>query len=159
MRNKILTITLIITVIIIWGWVVYIIINKKVEISHKENMQKKTEKNNQIEKHDSLILSYRDPFLGGQGSQIIKKQVYIRKKTNPIKVNIWADIKFLGVISSTDGKNKIGIILFNGVEKMIKEGSSIENYRFIKYYNDSTTVTLYKEMKTIKKQRNEVYKN
>lgn len=135
MKNKKITYLLLIVSIVLWGfigWKVYSTFNftqPEIPIAKKETLI--------IEKDSiSLLLNYRDPFLGKYNSSIIvkdtilanKKQIAVSslQKTEPIA----PQVQFKGVMSV--GKVLMAILKKDSRVVSIKIGEEIDGYKLIK---------------------------
>ncbi|MFA6924756.1 MAG: hypothetical protein WC223_10955 [Bacteroidales bacterium] len=157
MKNKKSLYFLIPLVVIVWGLIVYKIINNKNEDYSTTNIAHNL-KNNQetqnITDTFKLLADYNDPFLGKIAPvRVISK---IQKKQSPPKVEEkkllnWPKIVYGGIIKNKSSNKTVIIVNINGIGKLMSEGEIFNNIRIKKIYKDSIIAEFNNETKKIVK--------
>lgn len=119
-------------VVIIWGAVIYKVVDA---LSEEPESQSELSLTAPIKKHIierdtfSLIEIDRDPFLG---------KLYTRervKKSNNENNNLvmeWPAIEYLGMVSDPDSRSKVYLIVINGKSFFMEKGSETESVSLVK---------------------------
>lgn len=172
MKNKPLTIVLIVAVVCIWAWIMFSIFDFMK--SPAVVLQQKTKSVQRIVKDDSLIveyvlrLNYKDPFLKnvytGRSTNIESNkssgttpQSYLKdKKTVSVKNDVVSTdpiptIHYAGRIQNVKLKKPIAILMINNNEFMMQEGESQDGILLTKILNDSIKVQFSKKIFYVKK--------
>jgi hypothetical protein len=156
------TYLLITAAVLIWGGFIYIV------ISDQKNDQElvKTDswmaelKKEAKDKTDtfSLMLNYRDPFLGKNDVKPVVTNYTGPKNIIPAKapvlpvVNHWPQIKFSGTIKNNKSNKTIALLTVNGQSLLLSQGDKfLEQFTLSKTTADSVEITLLKEKKIFKK--------
>lgn len=104
-----------------------------------------------------LIASYRDPFLGNTSVvtpvNISKHNAGLTKEdffpqTNQVK---WPDIIYNGLITGKQGNEKIGLVIINNRNYLVRRGEIREDALFSDPFPDSIVVFFQKQRRIIKK--------
>lgn len=151
MKSKKLTILLICAVTAVWGIIIHRILFNDESGGYQPvftNMKQLDEPIDQYfirEDTNTLVLTYRDPFLGevySEPKQVIDNSqafVAVPVKAEPIPIN-WPAIQYSGYISNSINKNRISIVSVNGKERMIAEGEVFADVKLVKNEEDSILV-------------------
>lgn len=148
MKNRKITIILLILVLVIWGVVIFrIILNKPSQvIIHKELPDSIHSINSEFLRfaYDSTLI---DPFLNQthfKSTEVRKFNVIkgnVRSKSKEfLKVEAFPNIMFYGLISNSESGKKIAIISVNNVKHIIEEGSILMGLIFREFNKDSILV-------------------
>jgi len=152
MKNKKLTILLICAVAAVWGIIIYrILFNEesggaKPLFASVKLIDEPLDQYFIKEDTASLVLSYRDPFLGGVYSDL--KHIADHSQASvaiapavvePIPIN-WPAIQYSGYISNSSNQNGVSIVSVNGKERMVAEGEVFEGVKVVKNNKDSILV-------------------
>ena len=100
------------------------------------------------EEEYTLLLNYRDPFLGKTetgieksniGSAVKKKKMAkIKEPGKPIDVSF---ISYAGMITNPSTKRKVALITIKGRQSMVAEVEVLDDVKFIKNYRDSIQIS------------------
>lgn len=112
-------------------------------------------------KEDSftIVADYRDPFLGGraaaesnnsEGSSNINTKPKSNAATNHDN-NLWPIINYKGMIKNNNSNKRIGIIVINGSEHVVNQGSVINEIVVENIEKNQIKVRYQKEHKIISK--------
>jgi len=149
-NNKQSTYLLLVVVAIVWGLIFYRIFiglrPSSPAMPQKQNVMPTiyTEEKNT---HFELFANYRDPFLGKVYGQKTKptapkpppKKIQPKKIVPPIpKSNL--KLFFLGLVSSSKYKKKVGFIRYNNKEQMIEEGEQLQDITIVRFTKDSMLI-------------------
>ncbi len=109
----------------------------------------------------SLILAYRDPFLGnnlylangGSSNQIITSQVIPKtiETPKPIVAIDCPNIKYLGLILNKKNGQYVSLMNIEKKEFLMLEGQEINGVKILKAFKDSVIIQYKKEIKIYKK--------
>ena len=159
MKNKKMMIVLIPLVVVIWGLVLYRILDfQSDEVAtlpppSKAVIDTNTAKNEVFH----IVADYRDPFLGRVAKKtkpkpkdaIARKKV-IKKPPIPVK---WPPIVFGGVIRNQQSKQEVAILTVNQQEALLAVDDKLQGVTLKKIFNnDSILVAMNQHKKTIRKQ-------
>lgn len=158
MNKKVLNSVLLVSVLSIWGYVLYSKVLGNGDSPVQEENVQNTANTSRIIKKDSFILkaNYRDPFLGktirikpkNTTSPIVsnKKNVQISKKA--IAEVKWPSIRYYGLIKNTSKKNSgTGLMSIDGKSHKINKQDEINDLRIISLNKDSVVVKFNKSTK------------
>jgi hypothetical protein len=155
-KNKNLLYILILGTLLIWGVILYKIMNvigsEKDELNSEKNYIAMVDKNESLPDTFTILANYTDPFLGKLPSTEKKstplKVVELQK---PIVITPWPAIVYLGVIKNQKSNKQFVMVQINNQSNAMKLGEIIEGVTLLKVYKDSVEVKFNKEKKFIKK--------
>lgn len=167
-NNKKLTYILIPVVLIIWGGILFKIMQYRSSDETSGNSIPSYTENKEIamEKDSfSLIADYNDPFIKRRysppkekSSSAESKVVSTRRNRSPQRsprVNRrrvrWPNIAYGGVIINENNKELTALINLNNTNRLLYEGDVFEDVTLLEIYNDSIIVSYMDEQKTIPK--------
>ena len=169
MKNKPLTIGLIIAVVGIWAWIVFSIFDftKSSDIvQFKTNKQIGTTVfGDSVKQEYVLSLNYKDPFLkkgyvGKDNVHLIQNNtdaspVY-SKVIKPVVVDVKADeplpvIQYAGRMQNAKIKKPLAILIINDTEYMMQEGDVHDGVLLNKILNDSVQLKFSKKVFYVRK--------
>jgi hypothetical protein len=151
MKNKKFTYFLGFLVLVVWGGIIYRILdtvsedeNVVVPKHRKENKQPYNDYS--MVKHTAhLSLNYRDPFKLARRKEtaetITNKRVV--SATTPVKSRpdfSWGFIKYSGYIRNPGSKNLVAVVSINNKSVMMSEGETVDQVKLIKNMRDSIKV-------------------
>ncbi|MHC1705777.1 MAG: hypothetical protein AB9846_17885 [Tenuifilaceae bacterium] len=149
-KNK--NIILGVVVIAIWGLIAFKIVSyfnstSKVELP-ATNVFKTAGIKVKREKY-TIDATYRDPFLNEVKEKIVKsdqnlRDVSFQVSKPPVK---WPDIKYNGIIESTNKSKRVGLLQINKKVFLVNEGDSTARVIVIAMYKDSLRLKYDKEVK------------
>lgn len=162
MNKKKVNYILIPVVLLIWGYIAYIIING---FSKEEKTFTINNRLSPIEidsvKSDSFVLqaNYIDPFLKNKtyqtsrsSSKIISKPKINTPKKEVIKPSVnWNFIHYHGRIKNQKTGKHVAMMNISGKDYLINEGESKDDVKLIKLLEDSIKISYQKEYAFIKK--------
>ncbi len=143
-KNKLTIYILLLLSIGIWSivaWRIYRSFKKELPTSQITTTEiKKTKKAN-----TSLLLNYRDPFLGDYSRKMEKtkrkkpKSVARKQKVSPPQLDIVPDFQYKGVIRL--GKEVQAIVSRNGENRMLKSKDKIGEFNIMEIKDDKLVVS------------------
>lgn len=160
MNKKTLNSILLISVLAIWGYVLYSkFYNGETVLSEDENLINNTPVRSHIKKDSfELRANYRDPFLGKASRPVYKpkknqgKSTQInRKKKPPLKKTeqVWPTIRYYGLVKNASRKKSgTALISINGKTHHVNNGEKVDNIEVRSIQGDSIKVKFNKELKT-----------
>jgi hypothetical protein len=153
LKNKTKTYVLLIAVLVVWGLIVYKIINglnpelpelKPQEItmafSPKAIMQVDT---------FSIQKTNRDPFLGTLQTQSTIKSKNTSKNLKPKEEEPWPQVSYGGLIKRQNSKEEVFVVTINTVQHLVKKGQVIEEIILLKGDQKNITVRYKNKQKVI----------
>jgi hypothetical protein len=158
-KNKKLTYILLPAVILIWGMIVYRVMNASPsgtrvnEAFHNESAAPAV-----VNDTFSLLANYRDPFrtapakkiMTSSGSEVKSSPVKEKKVTTPV-VSSWPQIVYGGLIRNQQSKKELAMVQVNGQGNFMRTGDIAGDVRLLKVFKDSIIVSFGKEKKSIRK--------
>jgi hypothetical protein len=151
-------------VVIVWGLIAYkIIVGMN---AGDDNLTFTADTNNHFINNMeadtfSLILAYRDPFLGKNLYQQQESNVWNnednnqkKKQTELIKQPVtisWPGVAYLGLILNKKTGIYVSLIKIDNKEHLLLEGQEAKGIKVLKANKDSVIVQFQKEIKTFKK--------
>lgn len=137
MKSKATTYLLIAVVIIVWGIIGWRIFSPKDDAAQSPPAPKKTGVAAQAA--DTLVLNYRDPFLGAAAQP---KKAAKPPRTPPTAAPkpppepaVVHNLRYMGRI--TKNKAAYGLVEIGGTLNTMKAGETVEGYKLVKLYDDS----------------------
>jgi hypothetical protein len=170
MKNKPITIALIASVVLIWGWIMYSVFDfvgsPEIMTVKKKSLVSVIKENSVLSTYD-LLLNYKDPFLKKESSASLsssKNMNYSAASVLPIlaikkPVNLNVVVKeesiplvcYLGRIQNEKLKKPVAILLINSNEYMMKEGEENEGIFLKHILNDSLEIMFEKKVRYVRK--------
>ncbi|MDR2293312.1 MAG: hypothetical protein LBE11_07555 [Prevotellaceae bacterium] len=141
MKSKYTTYSLVILVIIIWGFIV-----KKVFFSADENVgiikTQQSPQNISPEQNDTLYFNYTDPFLKKhvkkrQQKQFSAKSTSSQPKKETVRKLDNISLQYVGYVKEKDNGIISYLVKINGVQHIIKQNENIDGLKLIKVTADS----------------------
>lgn len=154
MKNKKFLYILLPAVLVIWGSIFYKIYTSVKGTDIPESLASmKNMKEEPQEKEDtfSLLLNYRDPFLGKHGGVVNRPAIKASDEKTKVQKIQWPNIIYHGFIKNKSTKKVLALLEINGRESNIAAGNTIEGVSVKKIFKDSIIVAFKGEKKTIKK--------
>jgi len=170
MKNKPITIALIASVVLIWGWIMYSVFDF---VGSPEILTIKKKSLVSVIKEDSvfldydLLLKYKDPFLKKEYSASLSSSknmnysavsalpILVTKKIKNIELIVKEEsiptVGYLGRIKNDKLKKPVAILLINNNEYMMKEGEENEGVLLKKILNDSLEIMFEKKILYVRK--------
>jgi hypothetical protein len=117
----------------------------------------KMENTRQTKEAYSLILNYRDPFLGKMVSRNTpavvreKRPAFTKAENTTISVIPWTKIEYMGVLDNTSRNSRIASLRMDSVDYMGKSGDIVNGFKIGIIYKDSIQLFFAKQKKIIKK--------
>jgi hypothetical protein len=152
MKNKKLTYFLGFVVLMVWGIIIYRIIDASSgsddPVPVVSNTPQKEAYNDFAIAKDTthLLLNYRDPF--GLVKQKDTLSLAAKKSTHKSMISMdkkpafnWGFIQYSGYIRNPGSKKLITLISINGKNEMLSEGESRDNVKLIKNLRDSIKIS------------------
>ena len=165
MKNKKGLNTILITfMIIIWGVVLYKVVNvfgAETTLPEIANTLPIQERSLLEFKKDTFVFKNvkRDPFLGKRTKSelsLVPKLPEKSKKTATSRNNrtaeVWPQIQYYGFVKSDTKKGELVLIKINGRLHKVRSGETIETIKIKRVYRDSIRVENNRKQKTIKRQ-------
>lgn len=138
MKSKATTYLLVAGVVIIWGIILWKMFSPVKDTTPVAATSKKTES---VEtRRDTLILNYRDPFLGSfpkvdkTPKRVAAATAVVHQEPEQVQHNL----RYLGMI--TKDKVNYGLIEINGLLYTLKAGESADGYKVEKVFDGSVVV-------------------
>ncbi|MDF1676543.1 MAG: hypothetical protein P1U44_12585 [Vicingaceae bacterium] len=147
-------------VILVWGFVFYQLYGYFFSTPSYANTEEKTIINIDEIKKDtfSIVANYRDPFLSQKRVQTVNYQVATKtngtsktKKHTPPTVLKWPSIQYKGMIKNNNSERRVAIVNIDGKERIVKEGTTLNELKVVKIEKETITVSFQDEQKTINK--------
>ncbi len=147
-------------VILVWGFVFYQLYGYFFSKPDYTKTEEKTIINIDEIKKDtfSIVADYRDPFLSNNMVQTGINLVVNKtngssktKKNTSLTVLKWPLIQFKGMIKNNNSEKRVAIVIVDGKEQIVKEGTTLNELKVIKIEKETITVSFQKEQKTISK--------
>lgn len=171
MKNKKLQYILIPVVLVVWGLIIYRVLDFSRQDTPDDPSTVSTlqpnKNNNSVQDTFSLHANYRDPFLkharytgykyrktNASNQKTGKKKEKKKTETNialrrEILENIrWPDIKYGGIVQNTRSGEEVGLIEIDKQEFLIRENDSVQKVFIKGLHKDSVIVTYKKTRKT-----------
>ena len=168
MKNKKMTIVLILSVSAVWGIIFYklfsasggddtYVLSATVAPPAYESLD-----DYKLKDSFKLQLNYRDPFLGKQvrpdtaassGLKPASTQIPVRPVISKPPVN-WGAIKYTGYITNPANKRIVSILTINNKEYMLSDGEAADGLKLVKSFKDSVKVSYQQSVKNINISRN-----
>lgn len=166
MKNKKSIYVLLPIAVIIWGIIAYKIITGLNSDNNDNFIEHANLKYENIIEADtfSLILAYRDPFLGK--NIIIQNDVpeyqsnpYPQNKTNIVQKPeenkpapvIWPKLAYKGIIQNNKTNNYVSLVIINNQKFLLSEGQELSGIKLLKAYKDSAVFQYSDQIKTLLK--------
>lgn len=163
MKNKKLVYILLPLTIIVWGLVIFRIIN----MTNKEDVFVISEKPASNQLFDTIIndnftiqANYRDPFVRNvvkpENKEVVKNPTGNKTGTGNrnIKRIRWPQIQYNGIIENNEQNEMIAILNIDNKNCLLKAGSEMFDVKVKYIYIDSIQLEFQDEMKTIIKAKN-----
>ena len=163
MKNKQLSYILIPLVLVIWGLIVYKIIN---QVNHGKDKSMgtlpftKAVRSSSVSDTLSLVLYYRDPFLHGMirpvSGSISSNDLLSNKGSLTIATTATVNFpgtRYFGFVVNSKNKQKLGLFKIDNKDYLAKEGELIGGEKIAKLYTDSVIIICNKTKKTFFKNR------
>ena len=160
MKNKKQVFFLLPTVALVWGLIIYQVINgASSDNPAYKPVNKATASANPVTSTDepyTLVLNYDDPF-GKISKPRTKKSV--KPKAKPVKKKVvkvvkpeidLSKYKYQGMVQNAGSKQKIALVLVNDQMKMVKKGDLIDECKVVEIGKDAIQIKLNKDTYTIK---------
>lgn len=148
LKNKSSVVTLLLVAVIVWGIIIY----RLIEFSNGGPVVVPVKGSNRIissTKGDSLLLNYRDPFLGSVSREKVKEFPASREKAIVEEPEVPPSFRFAGKIKKE--KQDFLLIVSGGETRLIStRDKMIEDFRIEKIYADSLQVSKGKKSYTIR---------
>jgi hypothetical protein len=152
MKSKALTYTLIVSVIAVWGIIFYRVFltvnNDEDYLQTAKAPQKEALTDYRLSDTGTLVLNYRDPFLGISKKEEPKnmeksfKPASVQMEDSSAKEAInWDFIKYNGFIVNPANKKVISIVSIHGTEKMMTVGEVSGGVKLLRNFKDSVKVS------------------
>lgn len=146
-------------VILVWGFVFYQLYGYFFSTPSYANTEVKTVINIDEIKKDtfSIVADYRDPFLSQKRVQTVNHRVVTKtngsktKKKTPPTVLKWPSIQYKGMIKNNNSEKRVAIVNIDGKERIVKEGTTLNELKVVKIEKETITVSFQDEKKTISK--------
>ena len=160
MKNKKLAYILLPVVLLIWGAVIWQLVDKPaVDMPMGNTTTFESEEVPELNDTIKLVLNYEDPFLKKRPKHRIRNSQSnngsrnnARKKVSRIQKKPVLAARIQWPTISYSGKINTGVLVsINKRAHVIKQGEEISGVSFIKIFDDSLHVTYQKEKKTINK--------
>ncbi len=172
MKNKKTTYLLVILTVVVWGAIIYRIIDHihgSNDVPRSSLLIPDTEPLfSEIDTAYTLKLNYKDPFLKGGNSytrtatgtkkEPVRQSNNIRRRiyqSNQPKVETkktdWPDIQFSGIILNEKTNEKLGLVQVKTESFLFRVNETRNEIQLLELYPDSVIVKFQNEVKTIKK--------
>ena len=130
-KNRKTLVVLIPAVALIWGMVIYRIVEtlSEEEVIKPVNKASQKQQTFKTEKDTfSLISLDRDPFLGNTYSskKNVKKKFVSKKEIN------WPTIEYLGMVSDSDSKSGVYLLNVMGRSHFLQKGDEVDSIKLVK---------------------------
>lgn len=141
MKSKYTTYSLIISVIIIWGFIV-----KKIFFSTDDNAgiikTQQIPQNMSDKQNDTLLLNYTDPFLKKhvkkrQQKQFSAKSTLSQQKKEAVRQVDNILLQYVGYVKEKNNGMTSYLVKINGMQHIIKHNENIDGLKLIKVTADS----------------------
>ena len=158
MKQKKTTYLLGVAVLIIWGIIVFRVINASEDGAVFISSTKSTSNpalNDYAVKIDTakLELNYRDPFKTSQLPDTLRNNAPIRPTiTMALKKKVeidWSFIRYSGYVANLGQRKVFSLIIVRGKSFMLAEGERFEDIKLIKNMRDSIKISFNHQTKTI----------
>jgi hypothetical protein len=148
MKNKKFTYFLGISVVLVWGIIIYRVFagagGEEDRLPAGESKAVKEPYKDYAVPRDTLHLrlDYKDPFavLKSGDSTVIPVKKLVTAKVQPVIPVNWGFIKYTGYIHNPGAKNLVALVSINGRSAMMTEGETIEQVRLLKNLKDSIRI-------------------
>jgi hypothetical protein len=170
MKNKPITIALIASVVLIWGWIMYSVFDfvgsPEIITSKKKSLVSVIKDDSVLSAYD-LLLNYKDPFLKKEYSASLSSSKNINYSTVSalpmlatkkaanldlvVKEEFIPAVAYLGRIQNEKLKKPVAILLINNNEYMMKEGEVNEGVLLKHILNDSLEIIFEKKILYVRK--------
>ena len=172
MKNRPLTISLLVAVVSIWAWIMYSVFDymesPEVAVTNKRKFVSVIKEDTTTTDY-VLDLNYKDPFLKKECTayRVVNTAIHVntinkqvdntgspnRLKTKPDKEEIPVPvINYVGRIQNAKLKKPVAILLIDGNEYMMQEGQENNGVLLQGIMNDSVKVIFSKKIFYVKKQ-------
>jgi len=147
---------LIVLLVVIWGGIIYKYFGTPKAVEQKQLVVSSNASSNYTIAKDTfkLTLNARDPFKTSKHRKTpatSTKPKKTTKKTTKKKMLVWPKIQYFGFVKSATNKTKLVLIKVNGKLHRKREKDNIETLTIVKAYSDSITISLNRQLKTIKR--------
>jgi hypothetical protein len=151
MKNKKLTYVLGLAVLVVWGLIIYRVVEAaggdddaipatstiiKKEVYNDYSIPKDTTR---------LLLNYRDPFgLIKQKDTVKQKSSSSKRSFNSLAIKPafnWGFIKYSGYMRNPGSKKLVALLVINGKNVNMAEGETVDNVKLIRNMGDSVKVS------------------
>ncbi len=137
MKSKPVTYLLIAGVLVIWGVILWKVFSPKDDAAPVPPPQKRSE--TRAPTADTLLLDYRDPFLGTVAGKPAPKPTGVTRVTTPVTYEspppVEHSLRYMGRISR--GGVPYGLIEINGTLHTLRRGETADGYRLDAIWQDS----------------------
>lgn len=148
MNSKVSRFVLIAAAVLVWGLIIFKVIGSFSDNEDEVNLVEQVMpdfNSKQIPDTFNLLLSYSDPFLGGNFET---KPVYCPKPIERIELSpkpeampkAFPKVKYHGLITNKQTNKLVAIININGKQYLAKQGAVLEEISLIKMHNDSILI-------------------
>lgn len=146
-------------VILVWGFVFYQLYGYFFSTPSYANTEEEIIINIDEIKKDtfSIVADYRDPFLSQKRIQTVNHRVVTKtngskaKKNSAPTVLKWPSIQYKGMIKNNNSERRVAIVNVDGKERIVKEGTTLNELKVVKIEKETITVSFQNEQKTINK--------
>ncbi|MFL5763635.1 MAG: hypothetical protein ACJ77K_06805 [Bacteroidia bacterium] len=159
MKNKKLTYALLPLVVLVWGMIIYRIMNVSGPDLPADNKIVYQEKM-PATAGDSFSISanYRDPFnapvvryLNAHPGNLPNPVPVVQKKAAQPASNSWPKVAYNGTIRNQQSKKELAMVEIDGQNNFMKQGDRLREIQLLKISRDSILVCFGKEKKVIYK--------
>ena len=156
MKNKNITYLLIVVVLLVWGTIIYRIVNASGSdtpiVLSDNNTEILIARADEQPASFSLKLNYRDPFLGTVTVSKSKSKTNIAPKVQKVEPVInWPNVTYGGLIKNDNQNVKLAFVAVNGRSSIMKVGDSFLEVKLLANYGDSIQVEFENQKRFIKK--------
>ncbi|WP_257667128.1 hypothetical protein [Parapedobacter tibetensis] len=154
MKKK-LTYPLLAVVLVLWGLIFYRIfsgLSGSEPVDPVSKVAPPTEPQREKVEDDSLLLNYRDPFLGNMMEDAIDsadEELYADEYVEPEPYIDWSMVQYYGSVNNTKDGKTVALVSINGREYMLKPGETVDGYTLLSKTGNSIMVSHQGQVGTI----------
>ncbi|MFC3197342.1 hypothetical protein ACFOET_06935 [Parapedobacter deserti] len=135
MKKK-LTYPLLALVILLWGVIFHRLFSGLGDRAEPRTTRMEPAKRPAAEPHvdDTLLLDYRDPFLGAPDDEVAATEEYLPMDNGypeEIPYVDWSQVRYYGLVSGHGAGKTVALVHINGRDYMLKPGESVDGFTLL----------------------------
>jgi hypothetical protein len=158
MNNKKTIYILLPLVLILWGYIIYRVVDQakpEIDLSNSELPRLQVNSNQNEQESYQLLLDYQDPFLKtaiANNQNAEKEQAEAQVRRRGLHAWNWPNFTYNGSIQNH--KKVVGLLQMNSSNLLVQEGKVYQEFKVFKLFPDSIIMERGGEKRTVVKNQN-----